>query len=224
MVIDGDATSVEERLPPGPSQPAPDFSSLQGFQFVGARDGVAADGGTDDEQRRAALALELDARAARFHQAVNSSIVLASDGTIRWLGDSVAKLAPGQDILAPRTILLVDEAMSAEAQTLVVARLELWLNATIQRLLGPLFSLRGLQEGSPQLQDLAVRIANALGVLDREPVRERRPRSRPERQRRAEKAGRPIWLLLSLRAVDAPSGLQGAGAAIVVRSEGRRRA
>ena len=171
MVIDGDATSVEERLPPGPSQPAPDFSSLQGFQFVGARDGVASRGGTDDEQRRAALALELDVRAARFHQAVDSSIVLASDGTIRWLGDSVAKLAPGQDILAPRTILFVDEAMSAEAQTLVVARLELWLSATIQRLLGPLFSLRGLQEGSSQLQDLAVRIANALGVLDREPVR-----------------------------------------------------
>ncbi len=171
MVIDGDATSVEERLPPGPSQPAPDFSSLQGFQFVGARDSASREGGTDDAQRRAALALELDARAARFHQAVDSSIVLASDGTIRWLGDSVAKLAPGQDILTPRTILLVDEAMSPEAQTLVVARLELWLNATVQRLLGPLFSLRALQEGPPQLQDLALRIANALGVLDRELVR-----------------------------------------------------
>ena len=171
MVIDGDATSVEERLPPGSSQPAPDFSSLQGFQFVGARDSASGDAGTDAGQRRATLALELDARAARFHQAVDSSIVLASDGTIRWLGDSVAKLAPGQDILTPRTILLVDEAMSLEAQTLVVARLELWLNATVQRLLGPLFSLRALQEGSPQLQDLAVRIANALGVLDREPVR-----------------------------------------------------
>ena len=116
MVTDGDPTSVEERLPPGPSQPAPDFSSLQGFQFMGARDGAAGEGGTDDEQRRAALMLELDARAARFHQAVDSSIVLASDGTIRWLGDSVAKLAPGHDVLAPRTILLVDEAMSAEAQ------------------------------------------------------------------------------------------------------------
>ncbi len=171
MVTDGDPTSVEERLPPGPSQPAPDFSSLQGFQFVGARDGAAGEEGADDEQRRAALTLELDARAARFHQAVDSSIVLASDGTIRWLGDSVAKLAPGHDVLAPRAILLVDEAMSADAQTLVVTRLDLWLNATIQRLLGPLFSLRGLHEGSAQLHDLAVRIANALGVLDREPVR-----------------------------------------------------
>ncbi len=61
--------------------------------------------------------------------------------------------------------------MSADAQKLVLTRLELWVSATIQRLLGPLFSLRGMQEGSPQLQELAVKIANALGVLERQPVR-----------------------------------------------------
>src|SRR5208283_961527 len=101
----------------------------------------------------------------------DSSVVLANDGTIRWLGDSVAKLAAGDGLLAPRMILLVDEAMSADAQKMVLTRLELWLNATIHRLLGPLFSLRGMQESSRQLQDLAVKIANALGVLEREPVR-----------------------------------------------------
>jgi ATP-dependent RNA helicase SUPV3L1/SUV3 len=168
MVIDGDAMSVEERLSPGAPQPVGDFSGLQGFQFVGAREEADA---SDDEQRRAALTLELDARAARFHQAVDSSIVLASDGTIRWLGDPVAKLAAGDDLLAPRTILLVDETMSADAQKIVLSRLELWLKATVQRLLGPLFSLRGMQEGSPQLQALGAKIASALGVLEREPVR-----------------------------------------------------
>ncbi len=172
MVTDGDAMSVEERLSPGDSPPARDFSGLHGFQFVGARDGASEDGASaDDEQRRTALALELDTRAARFHQAVDAAIVLASDGTIRWLGDSVAKLASGEDLLAPRTILLVDEAMSADAQKLVETRLELWVNATIQRLLGPLFSLRGMQEGTPQLQELAVKIVGALGVLDRHLVR-----------------------------------------------------
>src|SRR6516165_8984622 len=107
MVNDGDAMSVEERLSPGTPQPVGDFSGLHGFQFVGAREEPSERGGSDNEQRRAALALELDARAARFHQAVDSSIVLASDGTIRWLGDSVAKLAAGDDLLTPRTILLV---------------------------------------------------------------------------------------------------------------------
>ena len=172
MVTDGDAMSVEERLSPGESAPVPDFSGLHGFQFVGARDGSPDENSSEeDEQRRTALALELDARAARFHQAVDSSIILGSDGAIRWLGDSIAKLATGDDLLAPRTVLLVDGAMSADAQKLVQSRLELWLNATIQRLLGPLFSLRGMQEGSPQLQELAVKIASALGVLDRQLVR-----------------------------------------------------
>ncbi len=171
MAIDGDATSVEEQLSPGHSQPVWDFSRLHGFQFVGARDDAAAEDASTDAERRNALILELDARAARFRQAVDGSIVLASDGTIRWLGDSVARLATGSDLLAPRTILLVDEAMSEDAQRLVGARLELWLNATIHRLLGPLFSLRGLQEGSQQLRDLAAKVANALGVLEREPIR-----------------------------------------------------
>ncbi|RBP02324.1 hypothetical protein DFR50_15324 [Roseiarcus fermentans] len=163
--------SVEERASPEHTLSAWDFSSLHGFQFVGAKDGPVEGEASDDEQRRTALAIELDARAARFHQAVDSSIVLASDGAIRWLGDPIARLAAGDDLLAPRTILLADPAMSVDAQAIVAARLDLWLAATVQRLLGPLFSLRSMQEGSGPLQDLAARIANALGVLEREPVR-----------------------------------------------------
>ena len=163
--------SVEERVSPGHSQPVWDFSGLHGFQFVGASDGAAVAEAPDDEQRRAALTLELDARAARFHQAVDSSIVLSSDGAIRWLGDSVARLAAGDDFLSPRAILLADAAMSEDAQKVALTRLELWLGATIQRLLGPLFALRSLQEGAQPLQDLAAKIAGALGVLEREPVR-----------------------------------------------------
>ena len=163
--------SVEERSFPGNHEPVWDFSGLHGFQFLGARDAPAGESAANEEQRRMALTLELDARAARFHQAVDSSIVLASDGAIRWLGDPVAKLASGDDLLTPRAVPLVDEAMSAEAQQIVLARLDLWLTATIQRLLGPLFALRGMQEGSTQLQELAAKIANALGVLERESVR-----------------------------------------------------
>ena len=163
--------SVEERSSPGNHEPVWDFSGLHGFQFVGARDASADEGAENEEQRRTALTLELDARAARFHQAVDASIVLASDGAIRWLGDPVAKLASGDDLLTPRAVPLVDEAMSEDAQKVVLARLELWLNATIQRLLGPLFALRGMQEGASHLQELAAKIANALGVLERESVR-----------------------------------------------------
>ena len=171
MVIDGDAMSVEERLSPGPGEPVSDFSRLHGFQFVGARDDAPDGIGSEEEGRRNALTLELDARAARFHQAVDASIVLASDGAIRWLGDPVAKLTAGSELLAPRTILLADEAMSEDARKIAATRLDLWLSATIHRLLGPLFSLRAMQEGSSQVQELAARVSNALGVLEREQVR-----------------------------------------------------
>ncbi len=168
MVIDGETAPVEGGPSAEPARPpVTDFSDLQGFQFVGVREGETV----SDEAWRTALALELDTRTARFHQAVDSSIVLASDGTIRWLGDPVAKLAAGDDLLAPRPILLVDEAMSPEARTTVAARLDLWLKAMIERLLGPLFALRALQEGSDQLQGLALKIAEALGILERETVR-----------------------------------------------------
>src|SRR5208283_827237 len=134
MVSDGDATPVEEQSSPGQSQPTWDFSQLHGFQFVGAREDAAGDADAADADRRRALTLELDQRANRFHQAVDASIVLASDGAIRWLGDPVAKLTAGGDLLQPRTVLFVDEAMSEEAQRLVAARLELWMTATIHRL------------------------------------------------------------------------------------------
>ncbi len=168
MVNDGDSMSVEGPPSPGENAPVSDFSGLHGFQFVVARDSVASEG---EEERRAALTVELEARAARFHQAVDSSIVLSSDGAIRWLGDTVAKLAAGDDPLAPRAILLADEAMSESARTVAATRLDLWVNATVQRHLGPLFALRSLQDGGKPLQDLAAKIADALGVLEREPVR-----------------------------------------------------
>ena len=113
----------------------------------------------------------LEARAARFHQAVDASIVLANDGIVRWLGDPIAKLAPGPDLLSPSALILADSRLPEEARQTVATRVELWLAALTHRLLGPLFSLRDLQEGSESVRDLAVKVANALGVLERDPVR-----------------------------------------------------
>ncbi len=70
-----------------------DFSVVQGFQVVGAEDHAGA--ATGDQAWRDALRLELEARAARLHQAVDAAIVLSNDGVIRWLGDPVARLSAG---------------------------------------------------------------------------------------------------------------------------------
>ena len=157
---------------PGPErlQQSHDFSSLQGLQVVGEGPWTRVDG-EESALEREALRLELEARAARFHQAVDASIVLANDGIVRWLGDPIAKLAPGPDLLSPSALILADSRLPEEARQTVATRVELWLAALTRRLLGPLFSLRDLQEGSESVRDLAVKVANALGVLERDPVR-----------------------------------------------------
>ena len=93
-MVEEEQGSVDNDLPAVEPQPRHDFSVVQGFQVVGAEDHRSARAG--DEAWRDALKLELEARAERLRQAVDAAIVLSNDGIIRWLGDPVAKLSPGQ--------------------------------------------------------------------------------------------------------------------------------
>ena len=102
-------SSEENSLPAVQPQARHDFSAVQGFQVVGAEDHGAAQI-SGDQAWREALRLELEARAARFHQAVDSAIVLSNDGIIRWLGDPVARLSLGQSLLNPGAVIFADEA------------------------------------------------------------------------------------------------------------------
>src|ERR1700680_3382988 len=56
--------NADDEPAPGRLQPSPDFSSLQGLQVVG--DGPWSSDDHGDETVHQALALELEARAARF--------------------------------------------------------------------------------------------------------------------------------------------------------------
>ena len=168
---DGKSMSVDEAASIGQLQDLQDFSNVQGFQVVGS--GARTDNGAG--QRGAmwsdALRQELEARAARFHQSVDASIVLANDGVIRWLGEPIARLAPGPDLLTPSAFILADDALPEGAHEIVAARLELWLAATTRRLLAPLFALQALQDEPDAVRELAGKIARSLGILDRDPIR-----------------------------------------------------
>ena len=161
--------SIDEVPSETPPRHAYDFSNLQGLQVVGAHLDATEDHAS--EAWREALRLELEARAARFHHAVDASIVLSDDGVIRWLGDPVARLATGPDLLTPRALVLADANLPESARETVIARLELWLAATTRRLLGPLLALRSLQDEFEPVRRLATKIADSLGVLEREPLR-----------------------------------------------------
>ncbi len=118
MVEEGQG-SVESDLPTAEPQPRHDFSVVHGFQVVGGEDQVAA----GEEAWRDALRLELEARAARLHQAVDAAIVLSNDGVIRWLGDPVAKLLLGPNVLNPGLVILADECLPDASRETIKTRI-----------------------------------------------------------------------------------------------------
>src|SRR5690348_5867270 len=89
---------------------------LEGFRF--APDPTA--GGPEAKALSAAaqkvLSGEIEIRATRLAHAPDSQFVLASDGAIRWIGEAVAKLVAGDNVLRPRVRILADEHLTGAAQ------------------------------------------------------------------------------------------------------------
>lgn len=140
---------------------------LSGFVFV------PDPGATSDEAktlRNAAvkgLASEIEARAERFATAADTSFVLSNDGTIRWTGEPVAKLEPGEKVLEPRVRLIADEHLTGAALEKVEGRIKAWLKAHVTRTLGPLLELEEPADLAGIARGIAFQIAESLGVLER---------------------------------------------------------
>jgi ATP-dependent RNA helicase SUPV3L1/SUV3 len=169
-VVEVGPSSEDNDLSAAQPQARHDFSTVQGFQVVGA-ERCSAPQTASDQAWRDALRLELEARAARLHQAVDAAIVLSNDGIIRWLGDPVARLSPGADGLNPTAVILADETLPDTSRETISMRIGLWIAATTRRVLAPLFALDAIQEGTEIVRDLAREVVRSLGVLEREPIR-----------------------------------------------------
>ena len=146
---------------------------LDGFMF--APDASASAGSEAKALNAAAqkaLAGEIETRATKLSQASNEHIVLASDGALRWTGDVVGKLIPGDDVLRPRMRIVSDEQLTGPAKELVQTRLDLWLKTHIEKLLAPLFSLTAADDVTGMARGIAFQLVESLGVLERQKVAE----------------------------------------------------
>ena len=143
---------------------------LQGFQFV--PDPQA--GGTEAKALRAtatkALAQEFDNRAQRVINGVDEAFALAQDGSLRWLGEVVARITSGERVLEPQIRLLADEQLAGASREGVEARLQAWLKAHSAKLLGPLQALESAESLTGIARGIAYQVYESLGVLDRTKV------------------------------------------------------
>jgi ATP-dependent RNA helicase SUPV3L1/SUV3 len=145
---------------------------LAGFQFAADSASAGPEGKALRAAAQKALAGEIDARAAKLGHAGDEQFVLASDGSIRWLGEPVGKLTAGDDILRPRARILSDEHLTGASRDAVQARLDLWLKAHLEKLLGPLFALASAEDITGIARGVAFQLTEALGVLERHRVAE----------------------------------------------------
>ena len=140
---------------------------LRGFRFT-------ADPQAEGEAARAlnaaaqkALAAEIESRATRVNDAVDTAFALSNDGAIRWLGEPIAKIVGGDKILSPRAVLTADESLAGEALEKVQRRVDLWLSQHVAKLLGPLAQLEAGDGLDGMARGVAFRVAEDLGVVDR---------------------------------------------------------
>jgi len=145
---------------------------LDGFRF--APDPSSGGSATEAKALSAAaqkvLVGEIESRATRLSQAPDSQFVLTNDGTIRWVGEAVAKLIGADNVLRPRVRVLADEQLTGAALELVQNRLDLWTRSHIERLLAPLFTLAAAEDITGIARGIAYQIVEALGVLERSKV------------------------------------------------------
>ncbi|ANH05968.1 helicase-related protein [Shinella sp. HZN7] len=145
---------------------------LAGFRFTLASGTEGPDAKAVQAAAQKALALEFEARAARLHAAGNSDLALGSDGTVRWLGDPVARLAASDHVMRPRVILLSDEQLTGNARDHVAARIERFVNHHIATVLKPLDDLSRAEDLQGLAKGLAFQLVENLGVLFRRDVAE----------------------------------------------------
>ncbi|HLL27875.1 MAG TPA: helicase-related protein [Xanthobacteraceae bacterium] len=145
---------------------------LSGFEFAPADSSNEPDAKALRGAAQKVLAGEIESRAARLAESPDERFVLAADGTIRWVGEPVARLIASENSLEPRFRILADEQLTGPARDSVDARLALWLKAHIEKLLGPLTALGKAEEITGIARGVAFQLVEALGVLERQKVAE----------------------------------------------------
>jgi ATP-dependent RNA helicase SUPV3L1/SUV3 len=140
---------------------------LTGFRFSADPQAAGEAARTLNAAAQKALSSEIEGRARRLSEAVDDAFLLANDGVIRWLGETVGTICAGAHVLQPRVSILADEQLTGQALAMVQQRLDLWLGQHVTKLLGPLYDLEKGDGLGGIARGIGFQIAESLGVLDR---------------------------------------------------------
>ena len=146
------------------------IGQLHGFRFV---PDATAEGKEVKAVRAAAskaLSNEIKNRANKVEKAKNEEFIIGTDGTIRWLGEPIAKLIEGESLINPNLHLIADEQLSGTDRDKVQKRLDDWKNYEFGTHLKQLYDLNTGQELEGLARGLAYQLVENLGNIERRKI------------------------------------------------------
>ncbi|MCU0818078.1 MAG: helicase [Beijerinckiaceae bacterium] len=164
-IMDADVSPTGEVIVEGQN-----IGRLAGFRFTPDPNAEGQEAKALRAAASKALAGEIEARATRLSTANDDQITLSLDGIIRFIGEPIAVLQAGAKALEPRFLLLADDELAGLHREMAETRLGLWLKAHVTKHLGPLFALESGEGATGLARGIAFRLAENLGVLDRNAV------------------------------------------------------
>ena len=173
-------------------------AGLPGFRFApDAERRRARRQGAARRRRRRRSPARSPSAPRRSRPSANGDFVLAADGTLRWQGAAIARIAEGDDALKPRLILLADDALAGRpARARAGAPRPLAREPCRDAAEAAVRPRAPPRRSSPAARGIAFRLVENLGVIERteiaEEVRAPRPGVRAPACARSASASAPI--------------------------------
>jgi ATP-dependent RNA helicase SUPV3L1/SUV3 len=182
---------------------------LEGLKFIPSEEALA-DKAIMAAARRA-LRRDMGVRGLELVQAEDNAISLNDDGRILWKRAPVARLRAGASALKPGVALDRNEYLDDRTKTLIVRRLQVWLEKHIVKNLTPVPSL--IEEGPPSLlaeisqgavRGVLFHLAEGLGSVSRKELKALLDDVGPEGRKFLQSAG----IKLGMRSIYCPALLR----------------
>ncbi|PWR18606.1 helicase-related protein [Zavarzinia aquatilis] len=143
---------------------------MSGLKFIPDPDAEGADGKAVLAAANRALGPEVTRRTEELEAAGDEIFKLDPEGRVLWDGAVLARLMPGRDVLHPRVHLLPHELLDGAQRDRVLHRVERFVAARIEAVLGALTKLQTAEELPGQARGLAFRLGEALGAIPRRDI------------------------------------------------------
>ncbi len=145
---------------------------LDGFNFTPAPDLVREGAKSLLAAANTALRRDLGERLRKLLADDDAGFALDAQGAVRWRGQRVARLQPGEHVLAPRVLVLPSDLLDAPQRERIRLRLEAWLAGHLVAALGPLWRLHRAELAGPA-RGIAYELVETLGVCRRQRLADR---------------------------------------------------